>query len=989
MNGRCQSPQSRFKREGISGSGRVLDQCNFNTDCLGGMFCLGGACNCLSNYVAIQGYCYIKKNPGESGCQYNEQCSAVWPESTCKQSKCECPEDVNGVPYVMSRTRDGVVCILHSGEDGDSTPKCPLPEYDDDLLSMPVSQLRNPAMTDPDDQDIPMGEHINPLQFCNTKSTDYTSFVANGGGACVYGQEPFSQGNGIYIADLYDCVGAPSAMSNVKSAMEGNGIYIADLYDCVGAPSAMSNVKSAMEGVYDISKNADGICCMSRAMTCSQPKREANTGSSAPASGVRPRWWYNQITNNCEQFLFNGWQEDEMQSPNNFKTRDHCMAYCSDDSSCKKGSPQYMSGPILNEDEPIGNCQTASSCGSGFECHSKGSQSLCCQTVASLCSNSGGRPIDLLRTTNFDPGFTMKKTFSLNYPSTSRYYYDSDQNRCIAFTFLGGFGNFNNFASSQECDLFCGKLVCSIGSPLKIGNQNQKCASNTDCPSSYECSSDHSVCCPRKQSVCSQPLRLGDCKNSVKRYWYNAGQKTCEMFFYTGCQGNDNSFSSKSECEGTCSNVVPEPQCTQGEAYKDYQGNYYVSSNSVCPINYEPFFDTNINTNVCCPSKSYTCSLSSHKGVVCGSGSSFRYFFNSKTQECQSFAYDGCDGNSNNFATIKDCQEYCGVGNCANGGVPEINEFGQLIVCSDSNKCPSSDTECVSLNQGFSIINRCCPTRIHVCSMPVKNGMGSSASTRFYFNKIIKECTPFTYNGNGNLNSFPSLQACNNYCLSATCAAGENAYLNPNTNTPYECNPSLTTSCPRNYRCIYNSLTELHICCGTPPTASDVCEDSAKAYMNIDGTVKECLINIDGSCPSNYLCTFNSKNRGKYYCCKTENFCPIGKSVFKDSSSKSPIRCTISGTNNQCPDNHSCQSEIRNAFQGYCCSSREVCPNNAEFFVEENTQMPRSCTIGAFITCPNGFSCQSVDNSAISGFCCKGEITSAASDGCPPDFDFI
>ena len=49
----------------------------------------------------------------------SEQCSAVWPEARCEKSRCECPEDVNGIPYLMAKTRDCVVCVLHSGEDGD------------------------------------------------------------------------------------------------------------------------------------------------------------------------------------------------------------------------------------------------------------------------------------------------------------------------------------------------------------------------------------------------------------------------------------------------------------------------------------------------------------------------------------------------------------------------------------------------------------------------------------------------------------------------------------------------------------------------------------------------------------------------------------------------------------------------------------------------------------------------------------------------------
>ena len=78
----------------------------------------------------------------------------------------------------------------------------------------------------------------------------------------------------------------------------------------------------------------------------------------------------------------------------------------------------------------------------------------------------------------------------------------------------------------------------------------QRCATNADCPSTHECQvldmnslqidlsirfqSDHAVCCPRPQAICSQPLRLGDCKQSVRRYWYNAVTRACEIFDYTG-----------------------------------------------------------------------------------------------------------------------------------------------------------------------------------------------------------------------------------------------------------------------------------------------------------------------------------------------------------------------------------------------------------------------------------------------------------------------
>ncbi|VDK17861.1 unnamed protein product [Anisakis simplex] len=465
INGACAVPLKRYRRQGTAGSGRVGDSCSFNTDCLTGMFCSTGMCTCLSNFVAIQGYCYLKKNPGESGCQYSEQCSAVWPESRCEKSRCECPEDVNGVPYIQSKTRDGVICILRSGEDGDPVPKCPLPEYDDDLLSMPVSQLRNPAMTDPDDDTIAMGQHINPLQFCTSTSTDYKKFVANGGGACVYSDDPEST----------------------------SGVSIADIYDCVTAVS-MTEVKEAMDGVYDVHPNADGICCPNRAFTCIQPKHEADT-SSAAATGVRPRWWFNAVTGTCEQFMWDPWDDSEMQSPNNFKTREHCESYCRD--TCKRGSPQYTNAMTINDAEPVNTCQSVGTCLQNYECSTVGSMQFCCPNIASICSNAGGRPLEPIRSTHYDPGYSIKRSFGLSYAKSGRYYYDVEQGRCISFTYNGGFGNFNNFKSLSDCELFCAKLQCNYGTPLKIGTANQRCSTNTDCPSTHECQSEHNVCCPR------------------------------------------------------------------------------------------------------------------------------------------------------------------------------------------------------------------------------------------------------------------------------------------------------------------------------------------------------------------------------------------------------------------------------------------------------------------------------------------------------------
>ncbi|KAK6039844.1 Kunitz/Bovine pancreatic trypsin inhibitor domain protein [Cooperia oncophora] len=302
------------------------------------------------------------------------------------------------------------------------------------------------------------------------------------------------------------------------------------------------------------------------------------------------------------------------------------------------------------------------------------------------------------------------------------------------------------------------------------------------------------------EAICSQPLRLGDCKQSVRRYWYNAVTRACEIFDYTGCQGNDNNFETLLECQNTCENIIPEPQCPQGDAYKDYQGNYYVCSNSgvgnSCPVNYECYFDGYVWG--CCPTKAYTCTLSPHKGVTCGSGSSYRYFLQQS-------------------------------------------------------------------NPG-----------IH--SQP-------------------REFIPITYNGLqlASRTTSASIEKCNESSAFRLCTDCDVAYVNPNTNMPYECNAALSNSCPSNFACTYDQLSSTSVCCGA--THMDVCPEGEKAYVNAaDMSVRECLINVEGSCPSNYLCRFNAlKNR--YYCCAsiTGDLCPAGKALFREASSKSPIRYVIIG----------------------------------------------------------------------------------------------
>lgn len=234
------------------------------------MFCGSGVCTCLSDYVAIAGYCWPKVNPGESGCVEDLQCEAVWPGAKCSSSGlCECPTKT-----VPSRTRDGTVCVAAG-----VPPSCPLPEPNNPDLPNPATILANP-------KSHPLGPDTYMPVLCTSMSNEVRS--SNGGDGstwCVYPDGDHD----VYIADIYNCVPHPQV----------NPDFFPEYSDTV-----------------------DGICCHSRAYVCIQSMEQGDEPSI-------PRWWYNSITGTCSQFLWDPNQSENV-SPNNFRTIEHCESYCRD-----------------------------------------------------------------------------------------------------------------------------------------------------------------------------------------------------------------------------------------------------------------------------------------------------------------------------------------------------------------------------------------------------------------------------------------------------------------------------------------------------------------------------------------------------------------------------------------------------------------------------------------------------------------------------------
>lgn len=103
---------------------------------------------------------------------------------------------------------------------------------------------------------------------------------------------------------------------------------------------------------------------------------------------------------------------------------------------------------------------------------------------------------------------------------------------------------------------------CQSGEPLRMGNEQVNCGPDYDsCPSSHKCElspiGEYAVCCPKPRDVCFEPFDAGVCDNeenikNLTRYHFNSRTNKCELFSFTGCQGNHNNFHSEEMCNAVC-----------------------------------------------------------------------------------------------------------------------------------------------------------------------------------------------------------------------------------------------------------------------------------------------------------------------------------------------------------------------------------------------------------------------------------------------------
>lgn len=57
---------------------------------------------------------------------------------------------------------------------------------------------------------------------------------------------------------------------------------------------------------------------------------------------------------------------------------------------------------------------------------------------------------------------------------------------------------------------------------------------------------------------CSLPPETGPCRAAFRRWYFNSTVNECVEFVYGGCEGNENNFETKENCNTTCNvSAVP------------------------------------------------------------------------------------------------------------------------------------------------------------------------------------------------------------------------------------------------------------------------------------------------------------------------------------------------------------------------------------------------------------------------------------------------
>uniref|UniRef100_A0A6E8VES2 Papilin n=1 Tax=Anopheles coluzzii TaxID=1518534 RepID=A0A6E8VES2_ANOCL len=455
---------------------------------------------------------------------------------------------------------------------------------------------------------------------------------------------------------------------------------------------------------------------------------------SGPCTGHYNMWYYDAERNMCAQFTYGGC----LGNANRFESQEECKALCSVDDSKPPCEQPMEAGPCNGTFERwyydketdachpfyFGGCKgnknnypTEASC--GYHCKKPGVHKPSCS-----------EPLDT---------GSCEAQQQQQQQQQARWYFASDSQKCMPFYFTGCGGNDNQFVSRDHCEEQC---------PPKV-----------------------------EKDICFLPAEIGECQNYTAHWYFDTKDERCRQFYYGGCGGNGNNFADEQSCINRCIEEGPKPAPAPPGAAP------------VAPV--QP----------AAPGKPFDrsrCQLPMDNGDRECSPYEARYYFSTQTGACELFTYTGCGGNGNNFQRKEECERSCGsegqgeqdvcqlphaYGECSgneerwfyepheqrcvrfaySGCGGNGNNFASEAECERS--CPAGGRAPVDVDVRGPHEQQPAAGNGSRCEEVPDYGDGDGDEILFYYNAERQSCERFRYSGaGGNANRYRSEEECERVC---------------------------------------------------------------------------------------------------------------------------------------------------------------------------------------------------------------------------------
>ncbi|KAM9356248.1 kunitz-type protease inhibitor 1a isoform 1-T1 [Pholidichthys leucotaenia] len=190
----------------------------------------------------------------------------------------------------------------------------------------------------------------------------------------------------------------------------------------------------------------------------------------------------------------------------------------------------------------------------------------------------------------------------------------------------------------------------------------------------------------QSKDYCMAPKKIGPCRGSFPRWYYNATLKKCEEFRFGGCRNNLNNYLTEDECENACQSfggtvgsgrglpLDPAEKCSTLK--NNCTEEQFTCANGCC---LDPGLECDSIKQCSDGSDEQNCqdlkdkfrSLLSiplnEKKVRCTAPPSpgtcrngvTKWYYSPHSKQCSRFNYGGCEGNENRFEDKDSCERIC------------------------------------------------------------------------------------------------------------------------------------------------------------------------------------------------------------------------------------------------------------------------------------------------------------------------------------------